>query len=655
MRILDTIKVYLVQRPQLVHDGVDQFLKDSGLRWPTSTEGVVDAERAIELAGRLCFVSFGSKAGSKTNEAYINNLLGRLSDDSFRPGPSHGSVVEHEQYSFIVSGASRGFCFDDETKVLTERGWIYFKEWQGEKVLTKDFKDNLYYVEPLKFIEEDWDGDLLHFKNTQLNLMVTPNHKMWVYDYDKRSKYTRIWKFLDAAFLTNNRYIFDRGGNWEGREETKITISAAPLFDHRDYAGSRESKDYDAGNLMELVGWWITDGGMEPPREGTGRKLKIYQKKKTGRDRIRVLLNELKIPYRETDTEFLLNDVALWFYFKDLFFPGDVITSYDKSLTVRIPRSFFDLSSPLLERLLEGITGGDGFADDERNLVYTSSPGFCEDLVELSLKLGSAGSIRKYREAGHKRYWPDGHVSVCEDSYVVNTGRDRRVMLNRKSTGVKLGERTPYRGKVYCFELPQHHLLMVMREGKPCWSGNSHEQVRHRVGFAYSQLSTRYVDFENEETPDGEWTPAYCIPPLGLFSQETRDAFVNSFVASQKSYVECLHLVERDLKSNSEFMKSLSQLSDKDAKRALRKAARGAAREVLPNATEALIFISANSRALWNTIYLRASVEAEAVIRQVYVQICRIMEKESPHLFKGIKYTKVWDGSEAVILPREKL
>jgi thymidylate synthase (FAD) len=140
----------------------------------------------------------------------------------------------------------------------------------------------------------------------------------------------------------------------------------------------------------------------------------------------------------------------------------------------------------------------------------------------------------------------------------------------------------------------------------PTWSfivsgagrGFSHEQVRHRVGWAYSQLSTRYCDFEREEQ-EGTW--------------------------------------------------------DRERNRMLRKAARGAARDILPIATEAIMVLSANARAIWNCIFLRGSRHAEAAIRSVYVQLARIMEREMPALFFGIQYNTLWDGSTEVIMPREKI
>lgn len=196
----------------------------------------------------------------------------------------------------------------------------------------------------------------------------------------------------------------------------------------------------------------------------------------------------------------------------------------------------------------------------------------------------------------------------------------------------------------------------------PCWSflivgagrGFSHEQVRHRTGWAYSQLSTRYCDFEREEE-EGTWEPGFCIPALGQLHDVTASIFAEQLERSQQAYVELLYHIEDDLKNNQAFMDSLASYDEKERSRMLRKAARGAARDILPIATEAIMVMSANARAIWNCIVLRANEHAEAVIRDVYVQIAKIMEVEMPALFTGIGYEKCWDGSDVVVMPRDKL
>lgn len=184
--------------------------------------------------------------------------------------------------------------------------------------------------------------------------------------------------------------------------------------------------------------------------------------------------------------------------------------------------------------------------------------------------------------------------------------------------------------------------------------GYSHEQVRHRVGTGYSQLSTRYCDYERSDQA-GTWAPRFCVPPLGQLSKRTKSLFSEKYHSDQEWYKRILAAVMEDLKNEEGFMAKLADKSPRESKRALRKAARGAARDVLPIGAEAIMGFTANARAIWNMAYLRASEYAEGVIRAVFVQVLTIMEKEFPTLFHGLKFEEVWDGSVAVILPRPKL
>jgi thymidylate synthase (FAD) len=70
-----------------------------------------------------------------------------------------------------------------------------------------------------------------------------------------------------------------------------------------------------------------------------------------------------------------------------------------------------------------------------------------------------------------------------------------------------------------------------------------------------------------------------------------------------------------------------------------RKAARQAARSVLPNATETKIFVTANARALRHFLEMRGSTHAEPEIRKLACRVLDVMQKESPNLFGD--YTKV--------------
>lgn len=190
--------------------------------------------------------------------------------------------------------------------------------------------------------------------------------------------------------------------------------------------------------------------------------------------------------------------------------------------------------------------------------------------------------------------------------------------------------------------------FMVVGAGR----GFTHEQVRHRAGWAYSQLSTRYCDFEREKE-EGTWDPGFCVPPLAQLSDEARLHYEESFQEAVKRYTRAYHLISRDIREK--FKDHLKGMTDRQQLTFIRKAARGAARDLLPIGTEAILGMTGNVRAIWNTIVLRASEAAEPQIREIYVQVARIMEKEMPEIFQNVEYTTCWDGTTCVKMPREKV
>ncbi len=83
--------------------------------------------------------------------------------------------------------------------------------------------------------------------------------------------------------------------------------------------------------------------------------------------------------------------------------------------------------------------------------------------------------------------------------------------------------------------------------------------------------------------------------------------------------------------------------------------AREAARSVLPNATETMIFCTANARALRHFIELRGSEGAEAEIRRVAVKMLRLMQAEAPSVFGDYEVITLENGTEVTHTPNEKV
>ena len=161
----------------------------------------------------------------------------------------------------------------------------------------------------------------------------------------------------------------------------------------------------------------------------------------------------------------------------------------------------------------------------------------------------------------------------------------------------------------------------------------THELVRHRAGFGYSQLSQRYVD---ESVAD--FVEPNCIGD----DPELHEVWRSGVEAAQEAYIK--------------LVKGLQEkFADVEDKTLRRKLARQAARSILPNATETKIFVTANARALRHFIELRCNEHAEPEIRAVAALVLEILQREAPNVFGDYEFVDLPDGTRAAKTPNRKV
>ncbi len=164
----------------------------------------------------------------------------------------------------------------------------------------------------------------------------------------------------------------------------------------------------------------------------------------------------------------------------------------------------------------------------------------------------------------------------------------------------------------------------------------THELVRHRAGFGYSQLSQRYVD---------ESEARYVVPPLYRENEELRRRWQQTIDCVRKAYVELAEATTQYVQQKQPEM----------APRDRRKWARQAARSILPNACETKIFVTGNSRAWRHFLELRGSPHADTEIRLLAVEIGRVLKQESPNIFRDVEVYDEADGMPAVRVQHSKV
>jgi thymidylate synthase (FAD) len=172
----------------------------------------------------------------------------------------------------------------------------------------------------------------------------------------------------------------------------------------------------------------------------------------------------------------------------------------------------------------------------------------------------------------------------------------------------------------------------------------THELVRHRAGFGFSQVSQRYVD---------ESVAEYVEPDIIASDAELHAIWLEAVKHAHEAYVKLADGLNKKL---ADPAAAVAAMLPPDADRTLRrKTARQAARSVLPNATETKIFVTANARSIRHFLEQRGSEAAEPEIRKLANRILEVVREHAPNLFGDYTTTALPDGTHAITTPHPKV
>ena len=435
--------------------------------------------KQFEVAARTCYRS-ESKITKDISSG--ENLLNRILKHD------HLAMLEFLPDLVVKIRTNRGCCYDGETEVLTKGGWKLFSKLDGtEEFACLSDSGDLVWHKATDYIEKDWDGDLLHFESTSIDIMVTPNHNMWVNDYRKRGRIEDKWKFIEAQNLKTGAYKFRKDANWCGKKQ-KIHIPA-----HQRLSEKFPEINFnyeETSDFFELLGIWVGDGHFNRSTEHGGGNITISQTKPTGKKRIEYLCEKLNLRWSYSSPNYRIDNARLLRAVENLF------GSCNKP-NRRVPDIIFDADKDQIQRFLDGLVLADGNTHKTNGhiVIYIGlSEDFAGDIQRLYLQAGLCANVRKIKptERGSINGIP---VKADKETFIVSVhGKKRKIHHFLKRSAKSYGSKIKYKGKVYCVTVP-HHRLYVRRNGKACWCGNSHELVRHRM-CSFAQESTRYVKYD---------------------------------------------------------------------------------------------------------------------------------------------------------------
>lgn len=544
-------------------------------------EGLSDGEILCSFYAKACYASLTDKKNkniTKTRDI-ASNIEGIINS-------GHG-------------------CYSEDTEVLTDNGWKKFQDLNGSELFVTLNKDqSVSFSKAKRYFEYDYNDKLLMFSNSGVDLLVTPNHRMYVCKTSTK----------------------------EGRKKKDFDFYVAENLLNQSHCYIKSSKPKDEGQfipLFQLLGFAIGDGSIKK------NHLSFNLKKERKIKYLENICNILGVALNKTKGGLILslND------FQDenkKFFKS----IYNKNKEKVIPNQLlFSKDDSILKSIFDGLINSDGSVDKNSCIVYdTTSEFLAGQFQALCMFLGTAANISQapcYKDRSAS--FGDKPMYRC---HVITRTLKPEINFGKKQGNI---QQVNYSGKVYCVEV-ENNTLYVRRNGKAVWCGNSvaehcflnfmmrdcsrvytHELVRHRAGTAFSQTSGRYV---RSDILNIVYDP--ILDPIKEECEEIRQVIEMWYNDMQNKLI-----LEGD--NFSAKKKKTSAL-----------------RRFLPNGQANEIGFSVNLRSLRHTIEMRTSSHAEWEIRLIFNQVYNLVNAKYPKMFFDAKVEKV-DGLNEICFDNKKI
>jgi len=347
---------------------------------------------------------------------------------------------------------AHAMCYHPETEILTKKGWIFVKDINKDDVFcTLNPKTHEIEWQKTKDIFEfDFDGELYHFNRRSLDILVTPEHRMYGI---KQCRYIENnipenYEFITAEEVSQSFYI----------KNTCKNNYNAKVLTHKTNSGI----EIDMDIWLEFLGYFLSEGCVvsfdseinrkdrkNNPYVRKIRRVEISQTKEENLDIIEKCLSKLPFNFRRIKNAWVCEQQVL----------NEELSCFGKAWEKYIPDYVWDCGVDQLKILANALMLGDGSCKDNGDFLNytTTSKRLADDFQKLMLFTGFSCKITENQPSSSsfgKRNVFNINIRLCHDH-------------------VSLGEpeKAQYVGKVYC-PSTENGIVYVRRNGKPSWCGN---------------------------------------------------------------------------------------------------------------------------------------------------------------------------------------
>ena len=334
-------------------------------------------------------------------------------------------------------------CFDENTEILTAKGWKFFREITPESLIAQvDTKTGEFcgLSKPINIIAKNYSGKVYKYDSKNIDLFITEGHKLLGVPINITSDRLKSYESLEIFEANKIRVAASSQARLKFKTygEQEMKMFSAPKPKKINYL----NKKYLYGCLS---GFFIGDGFRY-----SKNKVKFRLKKNRKIEYIFNILTNLSIPYT---TKITYNGVTEIIFIDN----GRLDIFYNKDGYKTIPNNI-TLNESFLYGLFDGLKNSDGSIKRNTWVYDTSSKELHDRVLDLCPLIGLTGysnpsyTMQKMSKNQNTRY----RIAFTTNNHIlVNDGRtqDSKVSIE------------DYTGLVYCVEVPKQGII-VRRNGK---------------------------------------------------------------------------------------------------------------------------------------------------------------------------------------------
>lgn len=350
-------------------------------------------------------------------------------------------------------------CYSSDTEVKTNHGWKLFKDVDIDSDLILSLNpitSEVEYVKAKEKLIRPVQGELYHYHNRSMDLLVTDNHNMPVWNKERG-----FCRFVRADELKPSHCLKLRGFQYDGEEESDKTFTI-PSVVQKEKCSRREivvpEKVVPLEDWLEFLGFWLADGYWRDGKntQGNPRYTVGIKQREENEEYVMDLFHHIGFAAKVHKSKTGNHNYEV--YSKQLW---TALQPYGKAKDKYIPDCFLELGKPYLERLLHGYEMGDGQCKPGYIMYSSASKRLIENLQELALKVyGVLGQIHLREFKARGKTFLCWYMRICLSEtphFASKYGKPQKVS---------------YDDNVYCLTLERNHIMLVRRNDRAAWSGN---------------------------------------------------------------------------------------------------------------------------------------------------------------------------------------